>query len=634
MASLTEARLQADKERYATTLREKHKWQQPAESRATSSTQLLCIDVVNHGRAQDTPLLARALAALGSCSATRAKVQWLTSARISAIRGSEVALVQVPQNKPPQSAPGTFILKVGNKDRILREADNLHWACSVLGSNRLPRLLTTTLQAEGAAALVLEEVRFILETSGAGTRTSSLTDYLVLGTARFALEDLRASWAAASALPDLPAVEFEARPPDLQAVVGIASQAAELISALAKHPLEEEAAPHALHALQMLLELVPLLERHLLGRHRSTASPLHESVRHLTEARYSESFNGEKVASVLESGETLHARLTDIRPSALRGEPCFPTIEVPLVWCHGRFGVAHLLLRSVESGMELCATSWSGLGVGALYGDLAAMLTSIAFETVRIPFVVEELPVLFSPPGEAGPTQPSQLCALHLRVSETTAARLLQGVSEEQQRQRLIGDSPTGENETEQSMRELLAMVEGSTEDRGAGHAPETDVAYLLSWLRSSRRPAIDAAAEARKISDALCDWTLPRRAVRVVGRSGGIARPLPTVAARQRGETPIRSMQWGWQVVREFRDAAAAVLPVVEGDISEVWPLLWLVPSLKLSLELLDCQGCAWPQKVWLLYHVRSLADRLVSWLEKLAKAQNTLSVSLVKTP
>lgn len=77
-------------------------------------------------------------------------------------------------------------------------------------------------------------------------------------------------------------------------------------------------------------------------------------------------------------------------------------------------------------------------------------------------------------------------------------------------------------------------------------------------------------------------------------------ARRGPTPPASREPRTPqapVRSMQFAWQAIREFRDAAAAAYTAVPFE-DGAWPALWLVPSLLCALELLDAEELPWHQK------------------------------------
>eukprot|EP00439_Symbiodinium_sp_Y106_P057092 s2155_g8.t1 len=63
--------------------------------------------------------------------------------------------------------------------------------------------------------------------------------------------------------------------------------------------------------------------------------------------------------------------------------------------------------------------------------------------------------------------------------------------------------------------------------------------------------------------------------------------------------------------------NSLATTRPALKGDVDELWPLIWLVPSLHRSLQLLQAIHLSWMQKVWLLQHIRILCDRLSSWLD-----------------
>jgi len=154
------------------------------------------------------------------------------------------------------------------------------------------------------------------------------------------------------------------------------------------------------------------------------------------------------------------------------------------------------------------------------------------------------------------------------------------------------------------------------------------DLAQLMSWVRCGRMGFSFAAA--MQVSEVLIAWTLPLHA-RPATKKRQVPKPtpppprLPDVAGQ-------RAVQWGWQGIREFRDAAANALPALQGDLEELWPLLWLVPSLHRSLQLLPAIHLSWMQKVWLLQHIRLLCDRLFTWLDSFPAGSSQLEVSIAK--
>eukprot|EP00435_Cladocopium_sp_Y103_P050471 s1378_g15.t1 len=139
----------------------------------------------------------------------------------------------------------------------------------------------------------------------------------------------------------------------------------------------------------------------------------------------------------------------------------------------------------------------------------------------------------------------------------------------------------------------------------------------LMSWLRCGRHNFQGSVA--LRVSEALIAWELPLHS-RPSVKHRPVPKPTrnlprPPDAAAFLGH---RSVQWGWQAVRETRDAAVDALPALKGDVDELWPLIWLVPSLQRSLQLLGALHMSWMQKVWLLQHIRLLCDQLSLWLEK----------------
>eukprot|EP00434_Breviolum_minutum_P039518 symbB.v1.2.035096.t1/scaffold4655.1/size36848/5 len=120
-----------------------------------------------------------------------------------------------------------------------------------------------------------------------------------------------------------------------------------------------------------------------------------------------------------------------------------------------------------------------------------------------------------------------------------------------------------------------------------------------MSWLRYDRKQF--HATAALKVSEALIAWELPLHA-RPTVKHRPVPKPTrnlprPPDAAGFHGH---RAVQWGWQAVREIRDAAVDALPALKGDVDELWPLIWLVPSLERSLQLLGALHLSWMQKVY----------------------------------
>lgn len=621
----TASKLKNDQERWTNHLRNIRP--HDAAPRAAATSQSLTLDVAlrpPHGSV--LPLLGQVLPILGCRhSARAAKIELLSVPHIGMTRGTEVLIVRVPSGTGGSDASlradsveeshkvgDAFILKIGAKEQILREAERTLWAAKALGPTRVPRSLLTAPEVQEEVAMIASELVRFASSSTLG-RLSSLHDYLHLGTARFALEDVRRAWQEASADLEVPEPELEVPAPDATAIQWIAKQAAEVIVSLARLPLNAPPEPIMDH---ILFGLVPLLEHHLLQRVPSTSSPLHETVRGLTEAEL-RTFDV-TLRGVLRSADGLRSRLRDLKSAADRGSPALPRLSIPLVWMHGRLTAPHLLLREQ---LELCVASWSRLEPGPLYADLSMLLTSIAFETVRVPIMCGHLESLYKATAEAGPVLPRQKLSHHLRVTESTASRLLEILAREGRAQHDVGETRTPEREVEQRMRDLLAVFQEATAPTDREAPPKHDLFYLLAWVRSHQAAANEAMSEAKKISEALCDWTPPRRAVRsVAGARSTVPRMKPPPHSRRSpGEVPVRGMQWGWQVLREFREACAALVPPVEGPLEEVWPLMWHVPSLRLVLSLLDAPTCPWPQKVWLLYHASLLAERVSSWLEGL---------------
>ncbi|CAJ1408934.1 unnamed protein product [Effrenium voratum] len=476
---------------------------------------------------------------------------------------------------------------------------------------RVPRPLKAAEEVEGLSAFVQEFVRSSLQMEvGQRERHSvSLADLLRVGCRPLALE-------AREGLEHLElrlAVEVE----DL-ATCGLpeirraAQQTAELLAGLASHaaddlpsssscaspyvswstalgvPQPEFKAPVGA-AVQSLLELEPMLERHLLGKGTALAraSPLHDRVRKMTEECCKEQF-GTQLSEIIQSARGLRQRLQRLLSAESRySDDRLPQMEVPSCWCHARLTSRRLLLRdgATPADFEICASGWSGLCSGTIYSDLARLLTDLTFE--------EDLATIYSADGHAGASVPPVLLGEHLGITTGAAAFLLANVAQE--------DS-TWTNEA------LADLIQKAThEDRPFALA---DLAQMLSWLRLGRHGFRTTVTQ---VSEALVAWELPfkqrhERAPKV---------PKATRCQRQPEVSSQRAVHWGWQAVREMRDAAVDVLPVIQGDVDELWPLMWLVPSLHRALQLLGALHLSWMQKVWLLQHIRLLSDRLCGWLD-----------------
>lgn len=184
------------------------------------------------------------------------------------------------------------------------------------------------------------------------------------------------------------------------------------------------------------------------------------------------------------------------------------------------------------------------------------------------------------------------------------------------------------------------AKVPKSGSDLGnRGQTPRTsapkarDAAGLLLLLRDDRQAVHAAFEEARRISDAICTW-VPRNGSSKIPASSAAsgrgqkseirARPVPPprrppTLGRANGRKPVRAMQFGWQAVREFRDALGEQLPGLEGDSMELWPGLCLTPQLRYAVCFLDRPEAPWNQKIWALHHARQCIEGLDVWLRKL---------------
>jgi len=678
-AVLTTSKLQADRERWLNSRRVENQLHEP---RAEGTERRFDADVTARPQPTElTPLLDKVLAELGSiCVPGGVKVERLSAPRINLVHGSEAVVVRdpagdrrfLPQQTTEQEETTSremddaglpqFVMKAGDKDGILLEVRNMRWARSILGRTRVPRdLLAEPRIHYGHAAFAQELLRFAPRHTLGCYRLSSLADLLALGVGKFGLEDVRCAWGSALPPPShaplhesLERLQLEAEPPDTAELRWVARQVAEVINVLMKQKVGPPPSNSTTDPVTAsLFNLVPLLERHVLQAHHYTTSPLHPGVLELTMQRYLAYF-GRKLTAVLEDVERLRARLSELCSAQRTGATVLPRFSVPLVLSHGRLSVHHLLFNQCPGGggalasggatrnFELRVTSWSELAPAPLYSDLATLMTSIALEAVRLPVLLEDVVVPYQTMAEVGASPSAALCAYHLRVSERTVTRLFLAMLNRELTASLEGSVaaaplPHVRDEAEALQAGMLmSFVADATASHGTGEpAPETDPAWLASWLRCACASVAASSREAMKMSDALCDWTLPSRSVSAGtgARSRPVPRPGPPLSQRQRDEVPIRAMQWGRQAIREFREAGAATLPLVEGDVADVWPVLWLVPALRFSLELLDAADCPWSQKLWVLHHVGGLAERLLRWLDGLTKTQpKSLSLRLAE--
>jgi len=344
-----------------------------------------------------------------------------------------------------------------------------------------------------------------------------------------------------------------------------------------------------------------MLGRHLLGK-ESRASPLHPCVRQITEECCEKQFS-KPLAELLQSAAGLRQRLQRLISAESRDEEDkLPPIEVPNCWSHPRLTCRRLLLRDSNSlsGFDLCASGWSGLCSGAIYSDLSRLLTDVLFEAVKLPSFIEDMHMIYATAGHAGVAVPPVLLGEDLGITTGAAALILERVQQQ--------------DPSEWTEEALGALFREATQDERPFAV--ADLAQLMSWLRNDRKQF--QATAALKVSEALIAWELPLHA-RPTVKHRPVPKPTrnlprPPDAAGFHGH---RAVQWGWQAVREIRDAAVDALPALKGDVDELWPLIWLVPSLERSLQLLGALHLSWMQKVWLLQHIGLLCDHLSTWLE-----------------
>eukprot|EP00435_Cladocopium_sp_Y103_P044595 s1378_g12.t1 len=185
-------------------------------------------------------------------------------------------------------------------------------------------------------------------------------------------------------------------------------------------------------AVRSLLELAPMLERHLLGK-EARASPLHACVRQITEECCEQQF-GTPLVEILQSARDLQRRLQLLISAEGRdSEDKLPPIEVPNSWSHPRLTCRRLLLRDSQSlsGFDLCASGWSGLCSGPVYSDLSRLLTDVLFEAVKLPSFIEDLHMIYATTGHAGVAVPPVLLGEHLGITTGAAALILERVGQD-----------------------------------------------------------------------------------------------------------------------------------------------------------------------------------------------------------
>lgn len=520
--------------------------------------------------------------------------------------------------------PHRLVLKASRDERqLLLEFQKLQQAEASVGPLRIPRLLSSRLHSEeGLSAFAQEFVlcsRY-LEVGQRERHSASLADLLRVGARPLALEDANRGIEDLQIRLGISAQDLASC--SLQDLRHAALQSAELLASLAS--LEDDlpgatsssTSPYVSWSTSLgsppelslgrcrdvrsLLELAPMLERHLLGK-EARASPLHACVRQITEECCEQQF-GTPLADILQSARQLQQRLQLLISAEGRdSEDKLPPIEVPNSWSHPRLTCRRLLLRDSESlsGFDLCASGWSGLCLGPVYSDLSRLLTDVLFEAVKLPSFIEDLHMIYATRGHAGLAVPPVLLGEHLGITTGAAALILERV----------GQDPA--DWTEEALGEIFR--EATQDDRPFAIA---DLAQLMSWLRCGRQRFQGSVA--LRVSEALIAWELPLHSRPTVKH-----RPVPK-PTRNLPRPPDagaflghRSVQWGWQAVRETRDAAVDALPALKGDVDELWPLIWLVPSLHRSLQLLGALHLPWMQKVCLLQHIRLLCDQLSLWLE-----------------
>ncbi|CAK9023039.1 unnamed protein product [Durusdinium trenchii] len=631
-------KLQEDWERRKPVMVQACPWQRhlATENRSQSTQRHLEADLrskIIHPSIQ--PLVKQILNSLSSKAPDDVDIWHMSALRAAAstahgagsfLLGSFTPLFSNPGEKTGEAIPAEphrLVLKASrDEDQLLAEMEKLQKVQSSLGPLRSPRVLSAKHTEDGLFAFAQE---FLLcsryfEAGQRERQSSSFADLLRIGARPLALEDAGRDMEDLHARLGMSAEDLAAV--SLEELRHAAQQTGELLGSLAS--LDEEfpssssachspyvswstslinpkevQAPGRCHAVQLLLELEPMLERYLLGK-EARASPLHGSVRRITEDCCLQQF-GTPLADILQSARALRQRLKQLISAESRNsEEKLPPIEVPSCWSHPRLTCRRLVLRDSTSltGFELCASGWSGLCFGPIYSDLARVLTDALFEAVKLPSFIEDFHMIYSTEGHAGVAVPPVLLGEQLGI--TTGAATF-----------ILGRATEDSHWSEEALGELFG--EATENDRPYALA---DLAQLMSWLRFGRHEF--NASTAMKVSEALIAWELPLHA-RPTEKLRKVPKPTRTVPRQPdiAGFHGHRAVQYGWQAVREIREAAVNALPAVKGDVDELWPLMWLVPSLQRSLQLVSSAHISWMQKVWVLQHIHLLCGQLSIWLD-----------------
>eukprot|EP00434_Breviolum_minutum_P026082 symbB.v1.2.023058.t1/scaffold2037.1/size91541/1 len=240
--------------------------------------------------------------------------------------------------------------------------------------------------------------------------------------------------------------------------------------------------PGRCFAVQSLLELEPMLGRHLLGK-ESRASPLHPCVRQITEECCEKQFS-KPLAELLQSATGLRQRLQRLISAESRDEEDkLPPIEVPNCWSHPRLTCRRLLLRDSNSlsGFDLCASGWSGLCSGAIYSDLSRLLTDVLFEAVKLPSFIEDMHMIYATAGHAGVAVPPVLLGEDLGITTGAAALILER-AQQQWTEEALGELFREATQDERPFA-VADLAYGTQHDVNAGYFFK-NILYLCNILQ------------------------------------------------------------------------------------------------------------------------------------------------------
>jgi len=533
---------------------------------------------------------------------------------------------------------GGLIIKVGRKEDIVKEHACLQRASDALGE-KVPKVLLPEPDVFGEyAALFLEHSGPRpapppeLSVPHCSWRAGTLGDVLIRGAGHFAVLDIQKS------APEAMERYFLLEPSDAALVWGprgawgfdfvgttdlqtVARQVAGACSALTRAPMTGVDAKEV-QGFGFLNEIARDLDRHILAKVFPSPSPFHERCRLHTSKRYRELFD-KSLAEIIEIATALRDEIHKIESaSRAPGKSALTKPEYPLVQSHGSLRPKHMLLsRGSDGEAEVKVCDWTGMKPEPLLYDPAMFLASLALEGMRLPMDVKDL---HSVASERLVTAAE--FAKQLRVPEAAAVRLI----------RLLQNwgGPEADNASTVTLAMMLADASGLPRDASqlgaevsagssAAQARQQTFQQLLGLLASGPNEIAESFAEAGRITEALLDWEGPQ----IVSSSQRKSVPAPPRPRAPRGAQvgrfgdagSRRALQWSWRASREFRTALTDAVPTLkEGTDGEgLWRMLWWLPQLRLSLELLDAPHLPWPQKLWALYHTHSTMERVLSWLK-----------------